>query len=298
MPRLPDRPSPKGTWIRLGLMTGLVTPFSNPTWQALARETDLSVQLICSGASEISRADYTSHGRYATAQFGFANGLERLAKLILTSDSFLTIGMPMSDADLRNKGHAVSSLLDEVERIQTRRRIMPDHPRPTSPIATAVVACLDDFAAASRGRYANHASLHGNQSPHEPIARWWNSVCEPILDSHFRGTKRGTRALQESGAVGYILTQFGTALHFHENGSVITDLSQLSLMTHEREITQKWGRFYSLIHARWLSDVFAELTRKAGYTPGTEFFLGHYERLATLRVEDDFLRSRKNWPLI
>ena len=279
-------------------MDALSTPFSNPTWQALARETDLSAQLICSGASDISRADYTSHGRYATAQFGFANGLERLGKLILTSDSLLTTGKPMSDASLRKKGHAVSTLLDEVERVQHRRNIAPDHPRPDNPIATAVLACLDDFASATRGRYANHASLHGRQSPHEPIALWWKSVCEPILKAHFDGTDRRKRAVEESRVVGGLLKSVGTALHFHEDGSVITDLSQLSLMTHEREITQKWGRYYSLIHARWLSDVFAELTRKAGYTPGWEFVMGHYERLATFRVADDFLRNRKNWPLI
>ena len=122
-------------------------------------------------------------------------------------------------------------------------------------------------------------------------------MCEPILDSHFRDSKRETRALQESRGVGHILGTFNTALHFHENDSVITDLAQLSFMTHEPEITQMWGRFHALTHAQWLGDVFTQPTREAGYTPGTEFMLGHYERLATLRVEDDFLRTRKNWPL-
>lgn len=122
-------------------------------------------------------------------------------------------------------------------------------------------------------------------------------MCEPILDSHFRDSKRETRALQESRGVGHILGTFNTALHFHENDSVITDLAQLSFMTHEREITQIWGRFHALTHAQWPGDVFTQPTREAGYTLGTEFFLGHYERLATLRVEDDILRTRKNWAL-
>jgi hypothetical protein len=278
-------------------MTQLTTPFADPVWQALARETDLAVQLICSGANEIGRADYASHGRYATAQFGFSNGLERLGKLILTSDSLLTYGKPLSYADLRTKGHSISAILSEVEKVQLRRGITLYYPRPSSPIAANVLASLDDFAAASRGRYANHATLTGNQSPHEPIKGWWNNVCEPILDKHFRGTSREARALQESQAVGEVLSQVSVTLHFHEDGSVITNPSRASLMTHERQITQKWGRYYSLVHARWLAELFTELTRGAGYAPGSEIFFAHYERLATLRVPNDFLQSRKNWPL-
>lgn len=278
-------------------MTGLTTPFASPIWQALARETDLAAQLICSGANEIGRADYASHGRYTTAQFGFSNGLERLGKLILTSDSLLMRGKPLSNAELHARGHSISEILDEVERIQNQRGMTLYYPRPSSRIAAMVLASLDDFAAASRGRYANHASLSGNQSPHEPIKGWWNSVCEPILDEHFRGTSRESRAQRESQAVGHVLSEISVTLHFHEDGSVVTDPAQASLMTHERQITQKWGRYYSLVHARWLAEFFTELTREAGYSPGSEIFFAHYERLATLRVPNEYLRNRRSWPL-
>lgn len=282
---------------RLRNMSNLATPFASPIWQALARETDLAAQLICSGANEIGRADYTNIGRYATAQFGFANGLERLGKLVLTSDSLLAHGQPLSDKDLRAKGHSLSQILDESEMVQIRRSITPQYPRPNHTIAANVLASLDDFAAAGRGRYANHASLLGQQSPYEPTRTWWKNVCEPILIEHYLGTEREQRAIRDSGAVGQLLDQMGIVLHFHEDGSIITDPSQASLMTHERDITQKWGRFYSLLHARWLAELFADLTRVAGYTPGLEFFFGHYERLATFRVPDSFLRTRRTWPL-
>jgi hypothetical protein len=278
-------------------MSELDTPFTNPVWKALARETDLAVQLICSGANEIGRADYASHGRYASAQFGLSNGLERLGKLILTSDSLLAHGKPLSNAELRAKGHALSEILDEVEAVQVRRGMTLAYSRPTSDIAGRVIVSLDDFAAAGRGRYANHASLAGDESPHEPISGWWKGVCEPVLDKHFRGTSAESRAHQESRSVGRVLSQEGLTLHFHEDGSVVTDLSQASLMTRERAITQKWGRYYSLVHARWLAEVFTDLTRAPGYAPGSEFFFAHYERLATLRVPDEFLQTRKNWPL-
>lgn len=278
-------------------MDSLITPFASPIWQGLARETDLAIQLIYSGANEISRADYTSQGRYAAAQFGFSNGLERLGKLILTSDSLLSRGQPLSDGELRRKGHSISEILDEVERVSTQRGLKLSYERPTSRIASNALASFDDFAAASRGRYANHVSLTGGQSPHEPTARWWTNVCEPILDEHFRGTKREERARANSQRVGTVLGDTSVTLHFHEDGSVVTDLTQASFMTHERQVTQKWGRYYSLSHARWMSDLFAEMTHSAGYTHGSEVFFGHYERVASLRIPDEFLMNRKTWPL-
>lgn len=278
-------------------MNTLSTPFRNPIWQGLARETDLAAQLIYLGANEISRADYTSQGRYVAAQFGFSNGLERLGKLILTSDSLLSNGQPLADKELRRKGHSILAIVDEVARIGTERGLNLRYERPMSQIAANALNSFDDFAAASRGRYANHVSLTAGRSPHEPTARWWTTVCEPILEEHFRGTKREQRARARSRQVGGILAASSIIRCFHEDGSVITDPTQVSFMTHEREVTQKWGRFYSLSYARWMSEIFAELTYHAGYTPGTEFFFGHHERIESLRVPDKFLKNRKTWPL-
>ncbi|MBB1058865.1 hypothetical protein G6020_16145 [Dietzia sp. B19] len=282
---------------RLHMMVTLSTPFSDPIWRGLARETDLAAQLICSGANEIGRADYASQGRYAAAQFGFSNGLERLGKLILTSDSLLSRGQPLDDKELRGKGHSILGIVDAVAKVQSERQLELGYERPTSRIAANALASFDNFAAASQGRYANHASLTGVPSPHEPTARWWTSVCEPILDEHFRGTKLEKRARADSQQVGVMLANSSVTLHFHENGSVITNVAEASFMAHERKATQKWGRFYSLGYARWMSELFTELTRGVGYTPSTEFFFGHYERLATFRVPDNFLKNRATWPL-
>lgn len=278
-------------------MSALTTPFSNPVWQGLARETDLAAQLIHSGANEIGRADYANQGRYTAAQFGFSNGLERLGKLILTCDHLLSHGRPLNDKQLRLKRHSISDISDEVARVGDRRGLELRYERPASPIAAGTLASFDDFASASRGRYANHASLTGNRSPHEPTAHWWDTVCEPILDEHFRGTKREERARAKSRQVGAILADFSVTIHFHENGSLVTDPAQASFMTHERQITQKWGRFYSLSHARWMSEIFTELTYFAGYTAGTEYLFGHHEQLQSLRVPDTYLKNRKTWPL-
>lgn len=278
-------------------MKTLSTPFTDPIWQGLARETDLAAQLLFSGANEIGRADYANQGRYAAAQFGFSNGLERLGKLILTCDHLLSHGQPLNDSQLRQRGHSISDISDEVAKVKDRRGLELDFDRPLGPLAAKTLASFDNFASASRGRYANHDSLTGARSPHEPTAYWWKTVCEPILDEHFRGTRREERAHAESQQVGALLADHSVTLHFHEDGSIVTDPRLASFMTHERQVTQKWGRFYSLSHARWMSEIFGELTRSAGYASGTEFLFGHYERVRSLIVTDNFLKERKTWPL-
>lgn len=278
-------------------MQYLDSPFHNPIWQGLARETDLAAQLIYSGANEIGRAEYTTQGKYTAAQFGFSNGLERLGKIILTCDHLISHGKPLNDRQLRRKGHSISEIYKEVAEVADRKELEVKFEQPTSTIASNTLTCFDDFAAASRGRYANHASLTGNRSPYEPTAHWWSTVCEPILDKHFRGTKVEERAIEKSTQVGAILTNFAVTLYFHEDGSPVTDPAKASLMTHERKVTQRWGRYYSLIHARWMSEVFRQLTYIPGHAAYTEFLFGHHERIQSLRVPDDDLRNRKSWPI-
>ena len=97
--------------------------------------------------------------------------------------------------------------------------------------------------------------------------------------------------------VGGIREQFNVTLHFHEDGPVVTNASGASFITLERVVTQRWGRLYALLYAHWMSELFAELTRRPGYAAGTEILFGHYERLATFRVPNEFLLTRKTWPL-
>lgn len=272
-------------------------PFNSPLWQAIARETDLAVQLICSGANAIGRAGFAAQGEYTTAMFGFANGLERLGKLVLTSDSLLSNGKPLSNLALRKKGHSLKRTFDEIAKIEAERGLSPKYSQPMGEIQIKVLDTLDSFSDASRGRYANHESMNGHQSPHDPLKIWWAVVCEEILETHFRGTELEKHAHEESLRVGSLLNGISSTLYFHEDGSVVTNPAQVSMMVHERKITQQWGRYYLLTYARWLSELFALMTFQSGYMPGTEFFFGHYERLATLRVPDEYLLDRSSWPL-
>lgn len=272
-------------------------PWEYPAWHGFARETSLAVQLICSGANSIGRADYSNLGAYYVALFGFANGLERLAKIVLAADYVLTNGIAPGDAEFRKFGHHLPELVSAMLAIEHRRRMELTYPYPDDDITDSIIHALDLFADASRGRYANLATIAGTVSDHDPVVYWWASVVEPILERHYRGSRREIRDRDVAAAVELLLRDSSVVLHTDESGNMITDLAAASRRTAESAVAQKYGRFYVLRLMRWASDLYGDLVWHGAYRERIAILFGHEERVATFRVPDEFLLSRKRWPL-
>ena len=276
-------------------------PFTIPEWKALHREASLVRQLIGSGATALGRASYGSgFGEYYTAFFGLSIGIERLAKLILVADYALdNEGALPNQSVVRQYGHDLKALIRKVDQIASRRNISVPHLSPTDPICAAVIDCLDAFSAASKGRYANFEAI-GNPAfdpSDEPVNKWWNEVIEPILERHYRGKKAEAGVKQRAAIINAMMGNSTVVLFTNETGNVMSDLTTASERTGQTKWAQKYGRFYTLAVVRWLSHIFSDLTRHAGYQDGFESLFGHYEFFITYTVDDSSLRTRKVWPL-
>lgn len=276
-------------------------PVTIPEWKALHREASLVSQILGSGATALGRASYgSSFGEYYTAFFGLSIGIERLAKLILVADYALEHGGALpGQAVVRKYGHRLKDLVSKVYQIAAKRGICVPHLLPTDPICAAVINCLDAFSDASKGRYANFEAI-GNpnyNAANEPVNKWWTEVVEPILDKHYRGKRAEDRVKQRAAIIDAMMGDITSVLHTNETGIVMSDLTTASERTGQTKWAQKYGRFYTLSVVRWLSHIFREMTHTAGYQPGLESLFGHYEFFQTYAVEDDFLLTRKVWPL-
>src|SRR4051812_27168648 len=132
-------------------------PWNIPEWHSIRREAALVRHLVGSGATALGRASYADKmGEYYTAFFGLSVGLERLAKLILVADFSISNGGVMpTEKIVRQYGHELANLMDIVSDLVPKHSLKLDYPRPADPISTKIVECLDSFADASRGRYAN-----------------------------------------------------------------------------------------------------------------------------------------------
>lgn len=276
-------------------------PFTVPEWKALNREASLVSQIIGSGATALGRASYgKGFGEYYTAFFGLSIGIERLAKLILVADYAMENGGALpGQAVVRKYGHKLKDLISKVDQIAVKNAISVPYIGPTHPICAAVINCLDAFSDASKGRYANFEAI-GNPAfnlADEPVNKWWNEVVEPILDKHYRGKKVETEVKDRATIIDAIIGHATMVLFTDESGNMMTDVTTASERTGQTKWAQKYGRFYTLSVVRWLSHVFYELTHDAGYIGGIDSLFGHYEFFQTYKVDDNFLLTRKVWPL-
>lgn len=275
-------------------------PWDVPEWHYIRRESMLARQLIGTGATSLGRASYaTGLGEYYTAFFSLSVGLERLAKLILVADHAIAHhGEMPSQKDLRKYGHKLLNLMNEADNVASRHTLSLSYPRPVTAISKKIVECLDAFADASRGRYANFAAL-GDPSlgVEEPIRKWWAAVAQLILDRHYYGKSVQKKVESNARALDAALSSVSTVLYFDEDGETMQDIETASRRTGQTKIVQQYGRYYTLTVVRWLPEIFSRLSEVATYKHRLDAFFGVNEYFQTYTIGDDFLRTRKIWPL-
>lgn len=275
-------------------------PMTIPEWHAMHREASLVSQIIGAGATALGRASYgNAFGEYYTGFFGLSIGLERLAKLILISDYVIeNDGALPNQSVTKGYGHNLKRLISKADEIAKRRDIAIPYLSPSDPICAAVIECLDSFADASKGRYANFEAI-GNPAfdpAEEPVAKWWTKVVEPILDKHYRRTSVENGVKSRAAAIDSMLADVATVRFIDESGNQMTDVASASERTGQTKTAQKYGRFYTLAIVRWLSHIFIQLVRDAGYRAETPTLFGHHEFFYSYMNDDSYLRDRKTWP--
>lgn len=277
-----------------------VNPWDIPEWHSLGREAALVRHLVGSGATALGRANYANQiGEYYTAFFGLSVGLERLAKLILVADFAITNNGKMpEEKEIRKFGHKLIYLANAVDTITKKRNLNLRYMRPNTPISVKIIECLDSFADARRGRYANFASLDNpNMSNEEPIKKWWDEVAEAILQQHYYQKSAQKRVETNAEIADSIMSPFAVVLHTDESGRSMQDVKSTSIRTGQTEIVQKFGRYHALTIVRWLSSVLAEIAHIACNQHNVGGFFGINEYFYSYTVDDSFLKTRKLWPL-
>jgi hypothetical protein len=275
-------------------------PWDIPEWHFIRQEAMLVRHLVGAGATALGQANYANKkGEYYRAFFELSVGMERLAKLILIVDYALTHqGEMPNEKHVREFGHDLHDLFEEVEKIASLRSLKAEYQRPSDPVATAIIENLNAFADARRGRYANFLALGNPQSDqHEPISKWWTEVAEAILKDRYYGKKVQERIKGNAFAISALLGECASVHYTTETREHLCDPELASRRTGQTQLVQKWSRYHSLNIVRWLSDVYHKLSQKAVYEQKLDAFWGSWEFFNTYLIGDDFMKSRKVWPL-
>ena len=281
-------------------MTNNCNPWDIPEWHSLRREASLVRHLIGSGVTALGRASYADQmGEYYLAFFGLSIGLERLAKLILVADFAINNNGDMPEEKMVVRfGHDLLKLVEQVTKICKKRELRLKYPQPNNEISKRILICLNSFADARRGRYANFSSLgNPNLYNEEPVGKWWNEIAEKILQTHYYDKSIQKRVEANAEVIDEIMSPISLVMFTNEQGQMMQNIKSAAIRTEQSKIVQKFGRYYTLIIARWLSQVLSEMAHTACYHCNITAFHGINEYFYTYIVDDSFLKSRKIWPL-
>jgi hypothetical protein len=272
-------------------------PLDTPERRALLREAALIQQLLGSGVTALGRANYVKTGEYYTAFFGLSIGLERLAKLILVADCVISnSGMLPKQKDVRKYRHNLIQLIDTADQLAQKHRLSLDYPRPATVISAKIIECLDAFADASRGPYANFTTLGDPNLGHqEPIQQWWGKVAELILRDRYYGKDAQDRAETQAKLVEEMISP-AAVMYVNETGGAMRDVPSASIRSAQDSVVQQYGRYYALTIVRWLAEVFSKLASEACYAHN-EAFSGVWEYFRTFTLDDRILKRHKIWPI-
>ena len=273
-------------------------PTDNQHWRNIARECLLILELLDSGMIALGKASSMDmEGHYYNAFFGLSVGIERLAKLILVTEHTVTSGkLPTNDvieSYRNNYGHDLIKLLDKIQKITTMLNLT--HSRPHNEISRAIINCLNSFASAGKGRYANFNFLNDPQDENEfePIKKWWNEVAEPILKEHYIGTAIEEKIKEE---IANTPKKYKTAGHLllclNEKGILLKGERKILEWGKQTQIVQKYGCYYTLTIARWMAELFVVLSKNC--TDKTLFrYSEHFE---VFLMSDDELKAKIKCP--
>jgi hypothetical protein len=216
-------------------------PWDVPGWHAIGREGALVRQLIGSGVTALGRASYANKtGEYYTAFFGLSVGFERLSKLILVVDHAISHqGLMPEETVVRRFGHKLLDLANAAEDAGQKYDLKLNYPRPKDLICQKIFECLDAFADAGRGRYANFAALgNPNLSDEEPVSKWWGEVAKLILREHYYGKQIQARVEGQARIVDSLMSPFTSVLHTAETGEMMSDVLSASVRTGQGKVVQ------------------------------------------------------------
>ena len=268
--------------------------FFSATFNALNKEAAFTWEVLGSGATQIRSANYASKGVYFQAFTSLSTGIERIGKLCLMLDHYISHNKQFPDSAYMKKqiGHDIVAIYQKSTTIIAKHSMtMRFLQNLDDPIRQAILSVLSAFAQGDR--YSNIDLLVGGTHQNDPIASWFRRVDEPLYRT--RVAQRKKDAIEESSAaVASVLGQYAMVLHTSETGDEITDLKEASLMTGIFEAVAPYRQLFVLQVIRYWSELLCSLQFEA-MKIGSQDIPFFNETFALFCNSDSYIRTRKTW---
>ena len=235
----------------------------NKNFTAFLEEALFTKEVLTIGVTQLHRANYARKGVYYQSFTCLATGIERLEKLCLILDYYITHGGELPTENyIRSYGHKISVLFQ---------------------------ACRE-----SAGRYSNVNVLLGKEDRSKDcMDQWYYKVDMPLYEKHI-SEKKKQRIEQRANEIGALLRGRALISYIGEDDTEVTEVVEASKRTGIWEAVASYRQLYMLRIIRYLTELLRGLEDKARrINPDDIPWFG--EVFGMFYNEDSYFRERKTW---
>jgi hypothetical protein len=265
----------------------------NATFAALLKESEFTNEMLGSGATYIRKATYASKGVYFQAFTNLSTGLERIGKLCLMLDHYLTNNGDFPDLQYMKCviGHKLRDIYQKSQGIALNRSITFAFCSDLSdPIHRAILDVISNFAEGDR--YSNIDLLVGSRNQRDPLAAWVTNVDELIFNKHIALKKKSAIKLQ---AELLAANSMPSAVSFtSETGDDILNVCDMLTRSANQNAVAPYRQLYVLQIIRYWVELLSALQFQAMRVNAND--IPHLNEVFRMfNIADTGFRSRKVW---
>ena len=200
--------------------------------------------MLCSGYTEIRKANYAKRGVYFQAFTSLSTGFERIGKLCyLLIYAIEHDGSFPTDKQMKNEiGHDIIKLYELILEFKNKHDIKYDFLQDLDkPIYQSILNVLSRFAKGDR--YANIDLLINNRSYDDPISVWYKDVDLVIFQEKISDKKK-EKIKMDASLVHYLTSNFVMLRHTGEDGKDINTAFEGSLRTGINDAVAPYRQLY------------------------------------------------------
>lgn len=266
---------------------------SSEIFNALSKEAMFCKELLGAGATQIRKANYATQGLYFQAFSNLSIGLERMGKLCLTLNHFISENgkFPTNEYLKNNIGHDLLKLYSKSQELITDRQLSLEHsPALNGLIHQNIMIVLSKFAKGDR--YSNFDFLVGSRQSN-PTGEWYLKVDMEIYKKDI--TERRKKIIEDESEITVsIMSRLGMVWHTSEQGAEISTYENASHRTGVYEAVAPKRQLYVLQMIRYWVEILFELQNLSRpiNNEATPYF---NEILGGFGNDDSYFRTRKTW---
>lgn len=216
----------------------------NKNFTTLLNEAQFTYEILAAGATQIGKVNYAKKGMYFSSFTSLSTGLERIGKLCLIVDYYITNNgnFPSESTLKKDIGHNLEKLYEKSKEIIVRHNLKLSFLQDLdSQIHQNILSILSRFA--SGDRYSNINFLVQGKPQNHPISEWYIKVEEELFNlkvSNFTKNKISENAKY----IDMLMGESSSALFFSETGEIIRTIGESSLKTGMADAVRKYRQLY------------------------------------------------------